>query len=161
MCELVFKLQLPAEDGSGTRFADVLENEVTMSSVFEMFLRNFYASEQSSFSVGAEVMHWDVEPLDAVSATLLPVMKTDITLRSPDRILIIDAKYYRDALKVQYERPKLRPDHLYQLFAYMEHSGQLRPRVPVDGALIYPAAGHSFLLRTCLLVTASVPKLWT
>ncbi len=42
LCELIFRALLPEENGAGSRFADILKDEVTMSKVFEEFLRSFY-----------------------------------------------------------------------------------------------------------------------
>lgn len=48
VCEMVFDQALPEEAGTGSRFADILEDEVRMSTVFESFIKNFYRREQSS-----------------------------------------------------------------------------------------------------------------
>jgi 5-methylcytosine-specific restriction enzyme subunit McrC len=46
-------------------------------------------------------------------------MKTDITLRSSTRTVVIEAKYYRETLTRRYSKETLRSDNLYQLFAYL------------------------------------------
>lgn len=58
VCELVFHALLPDEQGSGSKFQSILEDESRMSTIFEDFLRNFYRSELSGFSAASEHMHW-------------------------------------------------------------------------------------------------------
>ena len=136
VCTLVLTALLPSEAGGGSRFSEILRDDERMATVFEEFLRNFYRLEQAQFDVRKEVMTWDFSA-EVQSAALLPVMRTDMTLRSPARIIVADAKYYANAFSGAGEQPKLHSSHLYQLFAYVEHAR--RPSmVPVDGLLIYP-----------------------
>jgi 5-methylcytosine-specific restriction enzyme subunit McrC len=147
LCELVFRSLLPDQEGSGTRFADILKDEVVMSAVFEDFLRNFFAYEQSAYVVSREVMTWDGVPLDDASAGFLPVMETDITLRSLDRVIILDAKFYRQALLERHGGRKVRSSHLYQLTSYLNHAERRHPSHTVAGGLVYPAVGDPIRLR--------------
>ncbi|PZO40733.1 MAG: hypothetical protein DCE92_01940 [Alphaproteobacteria bacterium] len=146
LCEFVFRMQMPLEGEEGSRFADVLRDDVTMSAVFEEFLFNFYAHEQKVYRVGSEQMSWDAVPLDEGSAGVLPLMITDITLRSRSRTIVMDAKYYSKMLAAWNGSGKVRSGHLYQLFSYMEHAGIRTPDLPCDGALIYPAVGEAVRL---------------
>ncbi|PVE25807.1 hypothetical protein DC522_03270 [Microvirga sp. KLBC 81] len=147
LCELVSRSLLPDRQGSETRFVDILEDEATMSAVFEEFLRNFYSFEQRAFRVAKKIMSWDANALTSNSAGFLPVMETDITLSSPARTIVIDAKFYREALIARHGSKKVRSGHLYQLFAYLEHAGLHGSAMQVDGALIYPAVGEPIDLR--------------
>lgn len=144
LCEFVFYSLLPDEKGAGARFADILEDEVRMSAIFEEFLRNFFAHEQSEFKVKRDNMTWDADALTEGAAAILPSMETDISLTSAERTIVIDAKYYKQTL---IGRPgfakKLRSAHLYQLFTYLNHASHRYPGTQVDGALIYPAVGSS------------------
>jgi 5-methylcytosine-specific restriction enzyme subunit McrC len=58
ICSLILDSLLPGEGAGRTRFADILADEVRMSTVFEAFVRNFYRSEQSAFRVGADHLAW-------------------------------------------------------------------------------------------------------
>ena len=147
LCELVFRAQLPVEDSQGSSFADILKDDILMSAVFEDFLRNFYLHNQRRYSVGREIMAWDALPLDDQSRGRMPVMETDITLRSRERTIVMDAKFYREMLVSKGGPGKVRSGHLYQLFAYVEHAGARAPHLPCDGALIYPAVGEPVTLR--------------
>lgn len=142
LCEFIFHSALPDKAGSGSRFADILMDEVKMSTVFEEFLRNFYAHEQSEYHVKREIMLWAASGLTDSGSSLMPIMETDISLNSPTRAIVVDAKYYKEPLA---GRPgfqkKLRSAHLYQLFTYLHHARLRSPGKQIDGALIYPSAG--------------------
>jgi 5-methylcytosine-specific restriction enzyme subunit McrC len=142
LCEFIFHSTLPDEAGSGSRFADILMDEVRMSTVFEEFLRNFYTHEQSEYHVKREIMHWAASDLTESGSSLMPIMETDISLSSPTRSIVIDAKYYKEPLAGRPGFPKkLRSGHLYQLFTYLHHARLRNPAKQIDGALIYPSAG--------------------
>lgn len=148
LCETVFRSLLPVEGSQGWRFADILKDEARMSAVFEEFLRNFYQLEQTQFpNVAAETMRWDGESFDAHGWAYLPTMLTDITLRSPSRVMVIDAKYYASAFSESFGAPRIHSGNLYQLMTYMRHAGLKNPAAPVDGALIYPASHPPVRLR--------------
>src|SRR5690606_25020795 len=61
----------------------------------------------------------------------------------PGRIIVIDAKYYREALSRRFDREKVRSAHLYQVFTYLEN---LKPivRDQLEGMLIYPVVERPF-----------------
>lgn len=147
LCELVWRAQMPDETGTGNRFADILKDEATMSLVFEDFLRNFYGHHQTRYRVNREIMSWDAIALDEASAGRLPIMETDITLRSRERTIVMDAKFYKETLVSRGGAGKVRSGHLYQLFAYLEHAGTRTPHLPCDGVLIYPTVGVDVALR--------------
>jgi 5-methylcytosine-specific restriction enzyme subunit McrC len=139
LCELVRNSLLPEERGAGHRFADILEDETAMSAVFEEFLRGFYSMEQVTYSVGSEVMAWEGRAQRAEDWAMVPMMVTDLTLRSKTDALVIDAKFYKKPLVTRYGTQKIRSGHLYQLSAYMRRAASLSPKMSVGGALIYPA----------------------
>ena len=104
---LVHSALMPHEHGSGSKFTDPLKDEKLMFSVFEHFVRNFRKAEQRVFSVKSKSIQWEARSLTAESAKYLPTMRTDITLRSDRRTIVIDAKYYSEALiKITLDRRK-------------------------------------------------------
>lgn len=149
LCELAHRAALPDEQGGGSRFADILKDEVLMSTVFEIFLKNFYAHEQTNFSVASEIMPWSGVGSPADWA-FLPEMKTDVTLRSECEIIVLDAKFYAQPLvRNQYGGRRVHSSHLYQLSTYLRHvrrSGDERIR----GGLVYASAGEPFHLKYVL-----------
>ena len=151
LCEFVYRSQLPDEAGAGARFADILEDEERMSRVFEDFLRNFYFFElQGRYSVGREDFRWDIDHRPGGDATLIPIMRTDVTLRSGERSIVMDAKFYAEPFPKSVGVAKLRSGHLYQLFSYMKHAGQRAAHLPISGALVYAAPSEGSLNRYVL-----------
>lgn len=148
LCEFVWRALLPEEDGRGGRFADILGDEERMSRVFEDFLRGFYAHEQPTYTVAREDMRWRISAEDPADAGLIPIMRTDVTLRSPSATIVMDAKFYADPFpRSSSGVEKLRSSHLYQLYAYMKHASERNPGAPVRGALVYASPAGSTLRR--------------
>jgi 5-methylcytosine-specific restriction enzyme subunit McrC len=165
VCRLALDRMLPGEGSRRARFADVLEDEARMSAVFEAFVRNFYKSEQDTFEVRAERIDWDAGFGEPSHARHLPSMRTDAVLRSADRTIVIDAKFYRQTLvRHMGGEEKVRSAHLYQLLTYLRH---IRPAPQsygrAEGVLLYPRidgrdlrleyalAGHRVRIRTLAL----------
>ncbi len=140
VCRLAFDLMLPSAGGSGYQFQDVLRDERKMAVVFEAFVRNFYRSEQTLFRVTPLQFGWDAEALNVDAAAGLPQMRTDIFLTSPSRRIIIDTKYYAEALQERFGSKSFRSDNLYQLFAYLKNAEAKGPEfASTEGMLLYPA----------------------
>jgi 5-methylcytosine-specific restriction enzyme subunit McrC len=143
VCRLAFDLMLPTSDGSGYQFEDVLRDERKMALVFEAFVRNFYRSEQKLFRVAPLQLDWDATPLSVDKAAGLPQMRTDIFLTSPSRHIIIDTKYYAEALQERFGTSTFRSENLYQLFAYLKNAEVRGPDfASAEGMLLYPATGE-------------------
>jgi 5-methylcytosine-specific restriction enzyme subunit McrC len=141
ICELVHAALLPHPKGKRSRFSDILEDEKLMPRVFEAFVRNFFRAEQTEFSVASEYIHWDAQALNAESARCLPAMRTDVTLRSRYRTIVIDTKYYPEALAENYGQKKIRSDHFYQMYAYLKNC-KSQGTLP-EGILLYPTTSQS------------------
>jgi 5-methylcytosine-specific restriction enzyme subunit McrC len=148
ICELVHSALLPTRDGEGSKFADILQQEERMSAVFEEFVRNFFMMEQRGFkSVGSEVIAWNADAPRSTDAAYLPVMRTDVTLRSQQRIMIIDTKYYAQTLSAHFAGGKVWAEHLYQLYAYLKNARRSDHTTIVEGVLLYPAVEQALDLR--------------
>jgi len=140
VCRLLHSLKLP-DHGSGGRikFNDLLSDEKIMEQVFEDFLRNFYTLKQNEFySVAPSQLRWNATAAKPEDLALLPIMKTDITMRSDQRAIIIDAKYYRSALQGNYGTEKAHSGNLYQLTAYLRSEARNHDLIVPEGILIYP-----------------------
>ncbi len=153
VCELVFHALLPDEKGGGSKFQSILEDETRMPALFEDFLRNFYRSELPGYSAASEIMPWLADADNEVDLAYLPIMKTDITLRSGTHTIVADAKYYREALAGGRYVPKVRSAHLYQLSTYLAHVRLREPDQQISGLLLYPASNQRLRLRYNLLGT--------
>jgi 5-methylcytosine-specific restriction enzyme subunit McrC len=122
----------------------VLSDEKYMAAVFEEFLRNFYALKQNEFTVGSTELKWQATAQNPDHLQFLPRMRTDLTLSSKDRAIIIDAKYYRDALQEHHSSRKLHSGNLYQLMSYLRAaSADSTPGRLIEGALVYPVGEQS------------------
>lgn len=167
LCEMVMRNLMPDQSGDAARFAAILDDELQMSKIFEEFLRSFYRLEQRRFrSVGAETLKWDGYAVTEVSRPHLPGMITDITLRSPERVVVIDAKFYKDVLVGAHGAEKVNSGNLYQMLAYLQHTARATA-APVDGILLYPMNGAPVRLHYKLLghdvqiVTVDLTQPWS
>jgi 5-methylcytosine-specific restriction enzyme subunit McrC len=117
-----------------------------MASLFEAFIRNFYAKEQSQFRVRREDISWDAIPLGGTNENYLPKMQTDVTLESVARKIIIETKYYANALNSRYEAEKFNSGNLYQIYSYLRNI-ETKLNHPknreVEGILLYPSTGYT------------------
>lgn len=120
VCALIQQNLMLQEGGSGRQFRDFRREDAIMSTLFEKFVRKFYAHEQRVYTVDAPHIQWDFDEGD--TSSFIPRMETDVVLRSPTRAIIIDTKYYQHTLSGQYDRGKFRSTHLYQLFAYLKNA---------------------------------------
>jgi 5-methylcytosine-specific restriction enzyme subunit McrC len=151
LCEFVFWSLMPDERGGTMQFQQVLDNEVRMSAVFEEFLRNFFQLHRSEYRVRAEAPEWYVSEASDHDLEFLPRMITDITLRHPNRTIIVDAKFYKKALAESSYGERVRSQHLYQLVTYLQNERMRQQHKGLSGMLLYPEVGQSLRLRYRLL----------
>ncbi len=134
---------LEAQDRVGQyQFRDVDRDEERMRRVFEKFVRNFYIRRQTTYKdVKSDRMDWLATPLDGSDLNLLPRMMTDVTLRSPERTIIIECKYTESLYQNRYFADKLKSAHLYQRCAYLRNlERNAEPDRCAEGILLYPTA---------------------
>lgn len=149
VCRIVAENLLPTEKVGQFRFVDFRRDERKMNRVFESFLFRFYQKEQQIYWVRREQIRWQWEaPQDPQHLAYLPIMETDLTLESKARKIIIDAKYYRQALGgSRFEADKLFSANLYQLSSYLINQEQRDERSRVaTGMLIYPQTDQTLRL---------------
>ena len=143
VCRLVHSLKLPDHGSGKGKFNDLISDERTMEKVFEEFLRNFYRLKQKEFhSVGSNQLKWNATAKNVEHLGLLPAMKTDVTMRSSNRIVIMDAKYYKSALQEHHGVVKAISGNLYQLTAYLRTEGSSQETIRPEGILIYPVGDN-------------------
>jgi 5-methylcytosine-specific restriction enzyme subunit McrC len=148
VCELAYEYLLPEEGGYGSKFPDILKDEIRMSTIFENFVRNFYRLEQRKFKVSRDVIYWDAAADDPSHSTFLPVMLTDVSLRSANNTIIIDTKFYAKALVEYMGGTKVWSTHLYQLYAYLRNlESRPGPDRFAEGVLLYPVVDQILDLR--------------
>ena len=150
LCELLLRRLLPDGRGTGLQFYDIRESAQEMGRLFQAFVHNFLAREQARFRVKAETVRWDVGP--STEPQWLPEMRTDISLISPSRKVVIEVKYVANVFEASFGgAPKLRSDHLDQLFAYLKNL-EARGGINGDatGVLLYGTAGQRLNCRYVL-----------
>jgi 5-methylcytosine-specific restriction enzyme subunit McrC len=138
LCRLLFD-SLIVDQGTGkAHFRDFVKDEARMGQLFEDFVFNFYRREQRTDNVSRPHIQWHDAHAPEDDLRYLPIMRTDVVLRGPDRTLVVDTKFYADALSAWRGGEKVRSAHLYQVFTYLEN---LAPEAdsPVEGMLLYPA----------------------
>jgi 5-methylcytosine-specific restriction enzyme subunit McrC len=145
VCELVHASLLPDRSGDDPSwFRDVLADEKYMNKVFEEFIRNFYDLKQSKFRVASTHPEWNATAVNPTDLAFIPSMTTDVTLSSAEQTIIIDAKYYRDALQTYHGSRTVHSGNLYQLIAYLRGSSRKLPSGHrVEGILLYPVGQQS------------------
>ena len=142
VAELAFDCLLPDPASGGFAFHDILRDETKMARVFEDFVRNFYRTEQRAFAVLPLTIPWEADALSTTGAGRLPVMIVDIYLRSPDRRMIIDTKYYAKSLQQSlFGTPSFQSGNLYQLFSYLKNVTADQAFANCEGMLLYPQVG--------------------
>jgi len=135
ICRLVVEGLLLSEAGGTRRLRKWFDDE-TMSSLYERFVRAYYRHHHPEFGPTAQYIPWDL--VDGPRDALLPVMKTDVTMRYGERVLIIDTKWYGQALQRRHhsDHDTYRSDHLYQIHAYVKNADPGRTG-NVAGVLLY------------------------
>lgn len=106
-----------------------------MARLFEQFLLQFFATEQTTYKINAPHLYWRTNG-EPEHIAFIPRMRTDIVLQDSDRTIVIDAKFYAETLTEHFVNASVRSNHLYQLFTYMHHVDTSARRV--SGVLIYP-----------------------
>jgi 5-methylcytosine-specific restriction enzyme subunit McrC len=144
ICRFLYEC-MDAQDRPGQyRFREVDRDEKRMRRVFEKFVLRFFALRQTTFKVKSERMNWFATAEEGSDLNLLPEMRTDASLRSVNRTIIIECKYTEKLYQSRFGAEKLRSSHLYQLCTYLrnvERNGEADR--PAEGILLYPNAGKS------------------
>ena len=148
ICELAFDCLLPERDESGRRFKNFVQDQRLMAGLFEDFVRNFYdwhARPLGYTKISAAKVDWIATCENDLSAAALPEMRTDITLESSARKIIVDCKFYEHALDGgRYDGRKLHSGNLYQIIAYVNNRRRVIGWENCEGLLLYPAVEEEF-----------------
>jgi 5-methylcytosine-specific restriction enzyme subunit McrC len=142
ICELLID-QMLVSDGSGrTWFANYVRNEVAMRKLFEAFVVGLIRHKLiGPVQVGGRTLAPFMVNIENGDGSLIPSMRTDVTVRVDSKILIIDTKYTPRVFQEHYGNQTVRSEHFYQIQAYTEHSSAHFPNHEVSGMVLYPKAG--------------------
>jgi 5-methylcytosine-specific restriction enzyme subunit McrC len=148
ICRILHNSLLVDPRGDRSTFRDFLRDERLMAKVFEKFVRNFYLREQRVFKVRSKRIEWQDVQAEPAHLAYLPVMRTDVSLDSPARRVVIDTKYYASTLQTYHQGGTVHSQNLYQLFTYLRN---LAPATdsgrPIEGILLYPTVDTTLDLR--------------
>ncbi len=140
VCRLIHEQLLVDEQSGEARFTGFSEER--MDKLYEDFIIEFYRREQNRYRVnhGGRGIKWDDKGTPENQQFRIPRMEADVILEGHDRRIIMDAKFYREALRSQYGgEPKMRSAHLYQLLAYLRNREATELPGPThEGILLYP-----------------------
>jgi len=143
VCKIIHECLLPDERTGKYIFSDFVRDERKMRNLFEKFIFNFYRIEQHEFNVHSEYLSWEWKTEDVEGMSLLPKMKTDISLEKGQTKIIIDTKYYHEALKSRFEADKLISANLYQIYTYIKHAKKTQNEYDnFCGVLLYPTVSY-------------------
>lgn len=153
VCEMIHRQMLPTPELGKGRFHDFQRDEARMGALFEEFVRNFLASEQTDYRVSSPAVAWDVnrELSSQRGLQLLPAMKTDICLESETDKVIVDCKFYAEAFQHHFDSQKFISGNLYQLLTYLRNQAVSPGWGNVRGMLLYPVNGSAFDERVSIL----------
>ena len=142
VCRLLHDHLFVDEASGTTRFRDFRRDEAQMWALFEEFVTGFYRREQSTFHVnrgGRRIDWWEAGAVTDDDRNKIPVMEADLLLDGPERRIIMDTKYYTEALGGRRGAGKLRSTNLYQLLAYLRNRQATEPSgARHEGILLYP-----------------------
>lgn len=137
LCQLIIEGMLLTTDSGEYRLNSFID-EQRMNRLYEKFILEYYIKNYPDLDVSAAQIPWIVD--DGYS-TMLPTMQSDIMLTSKteNRVLIIDAKYYKNTLKTYYDVQTLHSANMYQIFTYVKNKESSYGDKPhkVSGMLLY------------------------
>src|ERR1043165_7342264 len=147
ICEFVHEPWLPAEHGSARRFRDFVRDG--LPGLFENFVLNFFQHElPADWHVSAPVLQWQLVAPNGDALALVPRMETDVCIRGPGRAIILDTKFYAQALKSgAYGTARLPSTNLYQLFTYLRQRSCEPGWEQAEGVLLYPRTTRDFAVE--------------
>lgn len=94
ICYLVINGLIHTEKSGKVKLMNFSDDQL-MSSLYEKFLLNYFKKEHPYLLTHSPHIDWQID--DGMDS-LLPKMKTDVTLEYENKILIIDAKFYKKIL---------------------------------------------------------------
>ena len=137
LCRTLVNDALPHADGGESTFTRFGGDGRWLGGVFERFALRFWQREAPFLRTkGQRNRAWRLFTGSVASTVYLPELRTDIELVTSAGRVIVDTKCYRTPLTHRFGTPKLRADHVNQLFAYLCNARALGDRV-AGGMLLY------------------------
>lgn len=123
--------------GGDRKIRHIKFDDLKMSKLYEHFICNYYAKH---FYLGARSreIDWAIDEDRPIEhGEQLPTMRSDVMLRSSDRMLIIDAKFYQKSMQEYWAHQSVSSANFYQIFAYATNAQLQEPELRVSGMLLY------------------------
>ena len=148
VCRIVHDNLLVNQEDGTARFRDFRADAQQMGLVFQQFVRTF-CERETDCRVSAPQINWFGAEGSTADLRRLPAMHTDIVLKSPERTVIVDTKFYRRPLATHHGAERVKSDHLYQIFAYATNwAAAAEADAPrTEGWLLYAAVDGGFDYR--------------
>jgi 5-methylcytosine-specific restriction enzyme subunit McrC len=164
---MIFTLSMPDEQGTGKRFSEFVRDDQRMWKVFQAFVFNFYKKRQATYKVSADAFPWQQSEAHHEVLLGLPRLETDIVLSSRGTKWLIDTKFYSKPFPMSHGKRRLIPEHINQIFAYMQNlDSKNRWQDSLTGVLLYAAIGEGFRLewtlfgRPLIIAAVDLTKPW-
>lgn len=134
ICYLVLNGLLYSDEKGKYKVASFID-EQSMCRLYEKFILEYYVYHyKNKLNVNSSRINWDV---DDGFIEYLPKMQSDIMLKSKEKTLIIDAKYYTNSMqKNRFDTLTIHTGNLYQIFAYVKNEDKNKDG-SVSGMLLY------------------------
>ncbi len=146
LCHIIHENLLINEVEGTVQFLDFHEDDQKMGKVFEKFVKTF-CKRETSYRVSAPKINWFEAKGSDSALQHLPKMETDIVLRSSERTIIVDTKFYSIPLDTtRWGSEKMKSAHLYQISTYVTNWAAKTPSdIPTpEGWLLYAAVDRDF-----------------
>lgn len=140
ICFLVYQKMILSERENGFKLKKIHDNQ-KLYSLYERFVLEYYKKHYPQLKPVASQIKWNT---DDEAVKFLPLMRTDITLRYKEKTLIIDTKYYKEAMQNRgnYGSYTVKSENIYQIYAYVKNSDKNNTG-NVSGMLLYAKTEQS------------------
>ncbi len=137
ICELIIKSTMLSSKEGEFEFDELFQDERELEHVFELFAYNFCRQElpRSCRICYQGIMKWQ---LTGGNQDLLPNLKPDVQIKTPEETLIIDLKFYKSYLTENFDTKKFHSGHLYQMSSYLQNTRAANEHQALRGILLYP-----------------------
>lgn len=134
ICKYVVKGLLPSEEEGSDKLHRYLDDR-QLHDLYEKFILEYYRKHYPEFNAAANTVDWNV---DDGYKTLLPAMKTDVTIEYYGKTTIIDAKFYSRMLQYNslFQSSTIHSNNIYQIFSYVKNKDK-KGDGSVSGILLY------------------------